>query len=207
MKVIGLTGGSGSGKTTVMQAMCALGAYPIDCDELYHNLLKTDEPLKQALAARYGAQTIDADGAVDRAYLRAQVFADEQARLDLNAITHPVVERAVHDLIAQANRAGYPAAIVDAIALIESGYANFCDATVAVLADETLRHSRIMKRDSFLTEESAWARIRSQKSDDFYRETCDYVIENNGTGQEADRAELAYQVQLLYQTILSQEGN
>ena len=202
MKIIGLTGGSGTGKTTALHAMTALGAYPIDCDALYHRLLAEDAALRQALVERYGSTVAKPDGGIDRIALGAIVFGDESARRDLGVVTGSFIMAGIHAEIEKGRAQGAPAAIIDAIGLIESGCAALADRNIAITAPMEIRHARIMKRDSFLTEETAWARLRSQKSDDFFRETCDYVLENSGT--EEQRPAFQAQVQALYRSILNE---
>ena len=202
MKIIGLTGGSGTGKTTALHAMTALGAYPIDCDALYHRLLAEDAALRQALVDRFGATVAKPDGGIDRVALGAIVFGDEAARRDLGGVTGSFIKPAIYAEIAKARAAGAPAAVIDAIGLIEGGYTALADRNIAITAPLEVRHARIMQRDAFLTEETAWARLRSQKSDDFFREMCDYVLENSGT--EESRPAFEAQVQALYRDILSE---
>ena len=202
MKIIGLTGGSGTGKTTALHAMTALGAYPIDCDALYHRLLAEDAALRQALVDRFGATVANPDGGIDRVALGAIVFGDEAARKDLSGVTGAFIKPAILAEIARAGAAGAPAVIIDAIGLIEGGYTALADRSIAITAPMEVRHARILRRDAFLTEETAWARLRSQKSDDFFREMCDYVLENGGT--EESRPTFEAQVQALYRDILSE---
>ena len=202
MKIIGLTGGSGVGKTTALHAMTALGAYPIDCDELYHRLLAEDAALRQALVDRFGPTVADESGGINRLALGAIVFGDETARKELGSVTGPFIMAAIHDEIAKGEAVGAPAVIIDAIGLIESGCAALAHRNIAVTAPMDVRHARILQRDSFLTEETAWARLRSQKNDDFYREICDYILENSGT--EESRPVFQAQVQALYRDILNE---
>ena len=202
MKIIGLTGGSGTGKTTALQAMTALGAYPIDCDALYHRLLAEDAALRQVLVECFGPTVAKPDGGIDRIALGAIVFGDEVARKDLSGVTGTFIKPAILAEIETARAAGAPAVIIDAIGLIEGGYTALADRSIAITASIETRHARIMQRDAFLTEETAWARLRSQKGDDFFREACDYMLENNG----ADEQKSAFQarVQALYRDILSE---
>ena len=132
MKVIGITGPTGAGKTTALNALRELGAEVIDADEVYHRLLETDEGLKKALKAAFGEQIGDKMGRIDRKALSEAVFP---GRLEeLGAITHPAVLAAIGARVEKAQREGRPAVVIDAIALIESGLGEKCDAVVTVLA-------------------------------------------------------------------------
>ena len=171
--IFGITGGTGCGKTTALQAIESLGGLVLDCDAIYHELLKTDPSLLEAINARFPG--VVENGELQRKKLGAIVFADPQARLDLNAITHAAVKAEVERRLATA-----PAlAAIDAIELFDSGLASLCDATVAIVAPLEDRVRRLMARDS-ISEEYARARIAAQKDEAWFRAHCDAVLENNG---------------------------
>jgi len=175
VKVIGITGPTGAGKTTALEALRDLGAERLDADKLYHDLLKTSGDMKAALVAAFGPDILDDGGEVDRKKLAQAVYPD---RLDeLNAITHPFVVAEADRLLRLAEEAKCPAVAIDAIALIESGLADRCDVVVAVLAPLDARIRRIMARDGI---DEAYARRRAlaQKDDGFFRAHADYVLEN-----------------------------
>ncbi len=172
--IIGITGGTGCGKTTALGAIQALGGTVIDCDAVYHQLLQTDEALLAAIEARFPGVTDQ--GVLQRKKLGAIVFADEAALADLNTITHAAIIQKVRKLLENAPQ---PVAI-DAIALLESGLSSLCDVTVAVTAPEEVRIARLMARDG-ITAEYAAARIAAQKPQSWFAEHCDHVLENNGT--------------------------
>lgn len=175
MKVIGITGPTGAGKTTALSALRDLGAEVIDADALYHDLLERDEGLKKALRAAFGEQIMDKMGKIDRKALAAAVYP---GRLEeLNAITHPAILSAIGEQVEQARKEGRPAVAIDAIALIESGLGERCDAVVAVLAPLELRVKRIMARDG-IDEPYARRRAMAQKDDGFFRAHAGYVLEN-----------------------------
>lgn len=175
MKVIGITGPTGAGKTTALNALRALGAEVLDADAVYHRLLEESEGLKKALVEAFGGQILDGAGKVDRRRLSDAVYPDRLG--ELNGITHPFITAELDRRIEEARRAGRPAAAIDAIALIESGAGEKCDVVVAVLAPLELRVKRIMARDS-IDEPYARRRALAQKPDAFFREHCDYVLEN-----------------------------
>ena len=171
--IIGITGGTGSGKTTLLNIIREQGGLVLDCDEIYHELLRTDKAMLGSIENRFPGTIVD--GILDRKKLGAIVFADEKALLDLNAITHAAVKREVLRRLETA-----PAlAAIDAIGLFEGGLAQLCDVTVAVTAPEKERIVRLMAREG-ISEEYAKKRIAAQHSDAWFREKCDHVLKNDG---------------------------
>lgn len=169
--ILGITGGSGCGKTTLLNAVAALGGVTLDCDEIYHNLLARDEALQSAL--REAFPQAFADGTLDRKKLGTIVFSDPDALRQLNEITHGAVKR---EVLARLQVKPSLAAI-DAIALFESGLSDLCDATVAVIAPREDRIRRLVARDG-ISEAYAAARIDAQHPDSWFLERCDYSLEN-----------------------------
>ena len=171
--IFGITGGTGCGKTTALQALEALGGVVLDCDAIYHELLRCDPALLAAIGARFPG--VVENGELQRKKLGAIVFSDPQALLDLNAITHAAVKAEVERRLAD------PAALaaIDAIELFDSGLADLCDATVAITAPLEDRVRRLMARDA-IPEDYARSRIAAQKSEAWFRAHCDAVLENNG---------------------------
>jgi dephospho-CoA kinase len=184
MTVIGITGGSGAGKTTAMRVLKTLGAEAIDCDEVYHELLTSPDMLSE-LSERFPGVVAD-KMTLDRKALGEIVFRDKEALRDLNKITHGYVGREVARLLREYQRSGARLAAVDAIALIESGRAAMCDLTVAVIAPEEVRVKRIMERDG-ISEEYARRRVSAQKPEEFYRKGCDDALINDGDEREFER--------------------
>ena len=172
--IIGITGGTGCGKTTALRAVEALGGQVLDCDAIYHRLLREDKALVAAIEDRFPGVT--EKGVLNRKKLGAIVFADEKALQDLNRITHASVKAEVLRILAEKPQL----AAIDAIGLFEGGLAELCDVTVAVTAPEKDRIARLMQRDG-ITEEYARNRIRAQHDETWFREKCDYVLENDGT--------------------------
>ncbi len=170
--IIGITGGTGCGKTTLLKAIEGRGGLILDCDAIYHRLLKTDPSLLAAIEARFPG-TVE-KGVLNRKKLGSLVFSDPQALRDLNRITHGAVKQKVLcQLSVQPDLAA-----IDAIALFEGGLAELCDITVAVTAPVEDRVIRLMTRDG-ITEEYARSRIAAQPSDDWFRAKCDRILENN----------------------------
>ena len=170
--IIGITGGTGCGKTTLLTEIEKLGGLVLDCDAIYHELLTRDDTLLNAIEHRFPG-VVEA-GQLNRKKLGAIVFSDEKALLDLNAITHGAVKQEVlRQLEAQPKLAA-----IDAIALFEGGLAELCDVTVAIVAPVETRVKRLMARDS-IPEDYARSRIAAQPSENWFREKCDEILENN----------------------------
>jgi len=175
--IIGITGGTGCGKTTLLKVIEEKGGLILDCDAIYHQLLATDEKLLNAIEIRFPG-TVE-DGKLQRKKLGSIVFSDKNALLDLNKITHSAVKA---EVLRQLETAPKLAAI-DAIALFEAGLAELCDITVAVTAPVEDRVQRLIKRDG-ITEDYARSRITAQHPESWFREHCDCTLENNGTEKQ-----------------------
>ena len=172
--IIGITGGTGCGKTTLLNLIAARGGLILDCDAIYHELLISDKAMLEAIENRFPG--VVESGALNRKKLGAIVFADENALLDLNRITHAAVKTEVLRRLEDAP----VLAAIDAIGLFEGNLAPLCDVTVAVTAPEEARVKRLMLRDG-ISEDYARSRIRAQHREDWFRERCDYVLSNSGT--------------------------
>ena len=183
--IIGITGGTGCGKTTLLNLIQENGGLVLDCDAIYHQLLKTDTSLLNAIEERFPG-TVE-DGMLQRKKLGGIVFADPHALEDLNAITH----KAVKDEVLRRLESKPRLAAIDAIALHEGGLAELCDVTVAITAPEEDRIERLLARDGISYEHAA-LRIRAQKPESYFREKCDHVLENNGTQAEFQEKCLAF---------------
>ncbi len=170
--ILGITGGSGCGKTTLLNLIAQQGGLVLDCDAIYHELLKSDKTMLNAIEARFPG--VMENGQLNRKKLGAIVFSDEHALLDLNAITHAAVKQEVlHRLETKPELAA-----IDAIGLFEGKLAELCDVTVAVTAPVEDRVARLMVRDG-ISESYARSRISAQHSDDWFREKCGFILENN----------------------------
>lgn len=190
MKRIGITGPTGAGKTTALNVLTELGAHIIDADQVYHDLLAHSTPVGDALTARFGSAILDETGQVDRKALGSVVFADPTALADLNAITHRFIIEEIDRQAAQAETEGRSAVAIDAIALIESGVGETCDAVVGILAPREIRIRRIMAREG-IPEDYARKRVDAQQGDDFFRTHCTYILENQDTAEEFAQKALA----------------
>jgi dephospho-CoA kinase len=179
---IGLTGGIGSGKSTVSALLAARGAVVIDADRIAREVV---EPGTQGLAAvvdAFGTSVLRDDGSLDRPALAAVVFADPDARRKLDGIVHPLVRARSAELAAAAP--GDAVVVHDVPLLVETGQAGFYDLVLVVQADPEVRVQRLVDRG--LSEEDARARIAAQATDEQRRAVADVVLDNDGT--EADLA-------------------
>lgn len=183
--ILGITGGTGCGKTTLLTAFEKMGGLVLDCDAIYHQLLTTDPKLLRAIETRFPG-TVE-NGSLQRKKLGAIVFSDEAALQDLNRITHGAIKDEV--LRRMARHRGHIA--IDAIALFEGGLAELCDVTVAVTAPVEVRVQRLMTRDN-IPEDYARSRIGAQNTDDWFRSHCDHILENNGSLQDFQTKCLAF---------------
>ena len=171
--IIGITGGTGCGKTTLLNCIRDAGGLILDCDAIYHELLASDRKMLDAIEGRFPG-TVE-NGTLNRKKLGSIVFSDEAKLRELNAITHPAVKQEVLRRICPE-----PSLIaIDAIGLFEGGLAELCDVTVAVTAPVEDRVHRIMARDG-IPEGYARSRIAAQHPDEWFRERCDCTLENDG---------------------------
>ena len=178
MKIIGITGGTGCGKTTALMELERQGALVIDCDAVYHELLASNTAMLAEINARFPG-TIE-DGVLQRKKLGAVVFADAAALDDLNAITHRYVRAEVQSRLRAWARQGGTVAAIDAIALIESGLAELCTVTIGVTAPREQRIERLIAREG-VTRDYAEARIDAQKPNEWFVQNCSHVLDNGGT--------------------------
>ena len=183
--IIGITGGTGCGKTTFLKAIESCGGLVLDCDAIYHDLLKTDHALLSAIDAQFPG-TVE-NGTLNRKKLGSIVFNDKEALLTLNRIAHGAVKQEVLRLLTPE-----PAlAAIDAIGLFEGNLAELCKLTVAITAPVEVRVQRLMARDG-ITEEYARTRISAQRPQEEFVELCDYHLENGGTAAQFQEKCLAF---------------
>ena len=183
--IVGITGGTGCGKTTVLEAIRLLGGLVIDCDAEYHRLLQYDTALLAAIEDRFPGTVVD--GTLQRKELGKRVFADASELAALNAITHPRIKKAVMDMLPPT-----PSLVaIDAVGLFEGGLADLCHFTVAITAPEEARVQRLIAREG-ITREYALSRIAAQPSNADFSAACDYTLENDGTYQDFQRKCLAF---------------
>ena len=178
MTTVGLTGGIGSGKSTVSRQLADRGAVVIDYDLLAREAVEPGTPGLAAIVERFGPEVLAADGALDRPALGAVVFADESARRDLEAITHP----AIRDLAAQrvADAPADAVVVHDHPLLVEMGMAALCDVVVVVDVPAEVQVERLV-RDRGMSESDARARLAAQSSREDRLAAADVVLDNTGS--------------------------
>jgi dephospho-CoA kinase len=209
MRIIGITGTIGAGKSAVLRWLAACGARPVDADALVYRLYETDTALQRALQARFGAAVV-AGGRVDRAAL-GRVFREPGALAALEEIVHPAVQRARDALIAQARREGAPAFAYEAIRLVESGSSAGCDELWIVVAGEAVQVARLAARGMDEAEArrrlavqgspSAWTAAFLAESARLGRPRPVVVLDNSGTEEQGQA-----QVRRLWSGIAGQGG-
>ena len=172
--ILGITGGTGCGKTTLLGLIQQRGGLVLDCDAIYHRLLQSDREMLRAIESRF--PDAFTQGILDRKRLGAIVFAAPAALEALNAITH----RAVREEVLRQLESAPPLAAIDAIGLFESGLDALCDITVAVTAPLDARVARRMLRDR-ISEAYARSRITAQHDEGWFRQRCDCILENDTT--------------------------
>ncbi|WP_448623766.1 dephospho-CoA kinase [Geodermatophilus sp. URMC 64] len=180
MLSIGLTGGIGSGKSTVSALLAARGAVVVDADRIAREVVEPGTPGLAAVVAAFGEQVLGPDGGLDRPALAALVFADPEARARLDAVVHPLVRARAAELAAAAP----PDAVVvhDVPLLVETGRWEPYDLVLVVEADPETRVARLVQRG--LSEADARARIAAQATDEQRRAVADVVLDNRGTPEE-----------------------
>ena len=183
--ILGITGGTGCGKTTLLEVISEHHGLVLDCDAIYHELVMQDKDLLSAIEVRFPG-TVE-QGSLQRKKLGAIVFHDENALQDLNRITHSAVKKEV--LRRLESHSGLAA--IDAIALFEGGLAELCDLTVGITAPLETRVTRLMARDG-ISEDYARSRISAQHDERWFREKCDCVLANDGSKEDFQKKCLAF---------------
>lgn len=177
MKVYGLTGKSGAGKSTAAKILAEKGFWVVDGDKIAHQITEKGSPILPLLAKRFGEDIMLADGTLDRKKLAARAFNDEESTNALNSITHPEIDRIFKEQIALGECNDFEKCIIDAAALLESPSKALCEKIIVVTAPQEVRLERILERDKISTEQ-AMTRINAQKKDEYYFEQADIIIRN-----------------------------
>ena len=191
MRVLGLTGGIGSGKSMVAQMFSQLGAIVIDADKLAREVVEPGQPALDEIAATFGPQVLLPDGRLDRPKLGEIIFADPAQRAKLDAITHPRIRARMEEEI-KARRSGPGVLIVDIPLLYENDRGRSVERVIVVWVDPVTQLRRIRERDG-LTADAARQRIAAQMPLEAKRARADHVIDNSGT-----RADTQAQVEAIY---------
>ena len=185
MFVLGLTGGIGCGKSTVASQLAKLGARVLDGDRVARDVVQPDTPGLARIIARFGTGMLQADGQLDRPQLGQLVFLDGQARLDLNALLHPLIVERLRAGVAQAQSDGVRVCVLDVPLLLEMTPGVPCDAVWTVECAPQTQVARIVARNG-LTAEQARARIAAQWSGDRRKAAATAVLDNDGTLAELE---------------------
>jgi dephospho-CoA kinase len=179
-RVIGLTGGIASGKSTVSRMFKQLGARVVDADQIARRIVAPGKPALREIAQTFGKQMVRPDGSLDRKRLGKLVFSDPAKLKQLDAITHPRIAAAAKWSIARHRRAGAPLVIYDAALIVEKGWQKGLDGLVVVSIPEKVQLSRLMQRDG-ITRDGALKRVRSQLPLADKVKVADHVIDNSGS--------------------------
>lgn len=175
--LVGITGGSGCGKSSVAKVFEETGYDVIDCDKVSREITKPNKPAFLEIQQNFGDKYISKEGNLLRKKLGGLVFSDAKSLDTLNNIMHTYITNAVMMAIEEATT---PIVCLDAPLLLEYEMEKFCDKVIVVIADTKKRTQRIMERDS-ISEHDAENRIKSQNTDEFYLEKADYIVYNNST--------------------------
>ena len=182
MRLIGLTGGIGTGKSTVARMLADRGAALIDADLLAREVVEPGTPALAEIAAEFGPGVLRADGSLDRTALGELVFADEEKRLRLNAITHPRVGELMQRRVAEALASPSPLVVVDVPLLFEGGRQGMFEGVMLVWAPPEVQLSRLVERDGW-NQAEARQRVAAQMPVDEKRALATWVIDNSGSLQ------------------------
>ena len=199
-KVLGLTGGIASGKSAVAELLRARGAAVVDADLLARKVVEPGQPALAELVARFGADILDASGALDRKKLGARVFGDAAARAEVGRITHPRIAAASQAEIARHAAAGAPVVFYEAALLVENQAHKALDGLVVVAAPASVQRERLKSRDG-IDDASADARLAAQLPLEDKLAAATWVLDNSG-----DRALLERQVDLLWRALEARFG-
>lgn len=177
-RIIGLTGQSGSGKSTVAGFLDQNGFYVINADLLVRKIYESGSPCLKTIAAVFGEDIITENGTPDRKLLAKRAFSSKENTELLGSIVHPFVTAELFVEIKKAAESGVTTIVYDAPQLFESNADVICDEIISVTAEKSVRLERICKRDN-ISKENALMRMNAQLDEEFFRENSDYIIENN----------------------------
>lgn len=201
MKIIGITGPSGSGKSILGNFLADRGIPVINADELYHSLLIPPSRCLDKIRYSFGDEVFNSDGTLNRPALSHVVFADKSKLELLNSSVLSIVIEEAEKLIAEFARSGKKIVAMDAPTLIESGFDKKCDLVISVISDPSTRAKRIAERDN-ISDSAAAERIGAQQNDDFYKKHSDVVIIN-----DEDLASFLEQADKIYAEITAESDD
>ncbi|GAB4368030.1 MAG: dephospho-CoA kinase [Deltaproteobacteria bacterium] len=191
MRVFGLTGGIGAGKSTVARCFREEGIPVVDADRISREILEPDREVFREVVRRFGTEILSPNGRIDRRRLGELVFRDPAARADLEALTHPAIREGIVEALRRLEREGHDVVIVEAALIHEKGRGGLFEAVIGVRCDPAVQEERILARDGFSREE-ARARIRAQMDPERKITASEYRIDNSGDLEDTRR-----QVQVL----------
>lgn len=179
MRIIGITGGIGSGKSTVLNLLEEnYGAYIVETDKLAHYLMEPGQAAYEKIIEEFGTDILDKNGNINRTILGNMVFKEEAALNTLNEIVHPVVKKYIMHDIEQRKQEAVSIYVIEAALLIEDGYKAICDELWYIYAEKEERIRRLLLRRGGNREK--WEQIiNNQSSERYYRSNCDAVIDNS----------------------------
>jgi len=181
VKIIGLTGQSGAGKTTVSSYLHSKGFFTVDADKISREVLNTSE-CKEQIAKFFGKEVFLQDGNIDRKKLREKAFLSAENVKILNEITHPEILKRIR-LLLKKYESSKGITVLDVPLLFETGLNGLCDVVIAVLASKNLRARRIINRDK-IDLNAVKMRIDTQKEDIFYKNRADFIISNDSSKED-----------------------
>jgi dephospho-CoA kinase len=188
LEIIGVTGGIGSGKSSVAKILCNLGASVIDADKITKEIMVKGHPVIKDIVAYFGRGVLNEKGELNRKILGEIVFNDHKKLDILNTITHKYVEEIIKERLSNLKKSNsnIKVAVLDAPLPVKKGFLDVINEAWVVVAKKDERIERIIKRNNF-TYEEALLRIKMQKSDEEYIKIADEVIENNETLEELEK--------------------
>lgn len=194
--IIGLTGQTGAGKSTVLKMMERKGAAVIDADKVAHFVADNDLWCLVEIVTAFSCLVLTEKGKLNRKKLGKIVFADPKKLQTLNKIMFPYIRTVIEQKVKDFTQAGYERIVIDGATLIESKCSEMCDVLISVTAEKEQRLERIIRRDG-LSRLDAERRVFSQKPEEFYTEVSDFVIKNDGNLEELQqKAEIVFQAVL-----------
>lgn len=186
MRIIGLTGGIASGKSTVSRILQSMGAVTIDADAIAHELAEPGAPLYEAYITHWGAGILTPEGTLDRRKIGDIVFVDEDERRWLDDVSHPLLYREVQRRLAALRISDVQTVVLDAPLLFEAGWERLADETWVVVLPRDIQLRRLMARNHY-TEEEALSRMESQLSQEEKMRRADVVIDNRGSEAQLEK--------------------
>lgn len=186
MKIIGLTGGTGSGKSVVSKILDKKGAYIIDADAIGHDIILRGKPAYNELIEYFGREILDSNGEIARKELGAIVFKEKEKLVFLNACTHKYIFIEIENRLKQAQNENREVTVIDAPLLLEGDFKTLCNEIWVVYAKEEVRLERIMTRDK-IDEEHGKKRIAAQPTWEEYKRYADVIIDNSKELEDVEK--------------------